>query len=111
MAELDHALYEQIGALSEAGDALAEDEDFEGALAKYREAFDLLPEPKTQWEAGTWLMAAIGDANFFRKTTRPDATISATRCGFPTRSATRSCTCGSVSASSNSVISTARRTS
>ncbi|WP_246637317.1 tetratricopeptide repeat protein [Burkholderia catarinensis] len=64
MAELDNVLYERIGALSEAGDALAEDEDYEGALAKYREAFDLLPEPKTRWEAGTWLMAAIGDANF-----------------------------------------------
>lgn len=67
MAELDNALYERIGALSEAGDALAEGEDFEGALAKYWEAFDLLPEPKTNWEAGTWLMAAIGDANFFQE--------------------------------------------
>ena len=24
----------------------------------------LLPEPKTQWQACTWLLSAIGDANF-----------------------------------------------
>ncbi|WP_334043796.1 hypothetical protein [Burkholderia ambifaria] len=64
MAELDDVLYERIGALSEAGDALVEDGDYAGALEKYWQAFDLLPEPKTNWEAGTWLMAAIGDTNF-----------------------------------------------
>ena len=61
MAELDNALYERIGALSDAGDALMEDGDYEGALEKFWAGFDLLPEPKTNWEAGTWLMAAIGD--------------------------------------------------
>ncbi|MEN2470338.1 hypothetical protein [Burkholderia sp. GS2Y] len=66
MAELDNLLHERIAALSEAGNALAEDENYEGALAKYWEAFDLLPEPRTDWEAGTWLLAAIGDANFHR---------------------------------------------
>jgi transposase len=30
----------------------------------YLQAWDLLPEPKTEWEAATWLLAAIGDANF-----------------------------------------------
>ncbi|WP_446902629.1 tetratricopeptide repeat protein [Burkholderia sp. YIM B11467] len=64
MPELDNLLHERIVALSEAGDALAEDENYEGALAKYWEAFDLLPEPRTDWEAGTWLLAAIGDTNF-----------------------------------------------
>jgi hypothetical protein len=27
-------------------------------------AWDLLPEPKTEWEAATWILAAVGDANF-----------------------------------------------
>ncbi|WP_241011609.1 hypothetical protein [Burkholderia sp. Ac-20392] len=67
MAELDNALYERIGALSDAGDALMEDGDYEGALAKFWAGFDLLPEPKTNWEAGTWLMAAIGDVNFHQE--------------------------------------------
>ncbi|WP_243771695.1 tol-pal system YbgF family protein [Burkholderia sp. D-99] len=67
MAELDNVLYERIGALSDAGDALMEDGDYEGALAKFWAGFDLLPEPKTNWEAGTWLMAAISDANFLQE--------------------------------------------
>ncbi|VWC59213.1 hypothetical protein BLA18112_00728 [Burkholderia lata] len=67
MAELDNALYERIGALSDAGDALMEDGDYEGALAKFWAGFDLLPEPRTHWEAGTWLMAAIGDVNFHQE--------------------------------------------
>ncbi|MBP0583484.1 hypothetical protein J8I29_29465 [Labrys sp. LIt4] len=66
MAELEDTLYEQIKALSATGDALAQDGDYEGALLRYWEAFELLPEPKTDWEAGTWLLAAIGDANFLQ---------------------------------------------
>jgi hypothetical protein len=27
----------------------------------------LLPEPKTDWEAATWILGAIGDANFLGK--------------------------------------------
>ena len=34
---------------------------------KYVEAIKLLPEPITQWEACTWLLVAIGDANFLSK--------------------------------------------
>ncbi|MGI2035149.1 tetratricopeptide repeat protein [Rhizobium panacihumi] len=64
--ELDDELHARIVALSEAGDALAENEDYEAALDKYWDAFDLLPEPKTDWGAGTWLLTAIGDANFFQ---------------------------------------------
>ncbi|MEK6346789.1 MAG: hypothetical protein V4764_04890 [Burkholderia sp.] len=67
MAELDDSRHEQITALSAAGDALANGGDYPGALAKYWEAFDLLPEPKTDWDAGTWLLAAIGDANFLQR--------------------------------------------
>lgn len=64
MAELDDGLHARIKDLGAAGDDLAEGGDCAGALGKYWEAFDLLPEPKSDWEAGTWLMAAIGDANF-----------------------------------------------
>jgi hypothetical protein len=27
-------------------------------------AWDLLPEPQTDWEAATWILGAIGDVNF-----------------------------------------------
>ena len=61
---LDDATYDRIKTLSEEGDALAEKKDYPGALQKYWQAWDLLPDPKTDWAAATWLLAAIGDANF-----------------------------------------------
>jgi tetratricopeptide (TPR) repeat protein len=64
MTELDDVVYERIRALCAEGDASARYEDFPAALAKYWAAWDLLPEPKTQWQAATWILAAIGDANY-----------------------------------------------
>lgn len=66
MADLNDELHERIKALSTGGDTLAEDGNYEGALVKYWEAFDLLPDPKTDWDAGTWLLTAIGDTNFLQ---------------------------------------------
>lgn len=37
------------------------------AVEKYIEALELLPEPKTDWEACTWLLTAIDNANFKSK--------------------------------------------
>ena len=39
-------------------------EKYRPALKKFWKAFDLLPEPKTQYPAGTWLLVSIGDINF-----------------------------------------------
>lgn len=64
MAELPDNTYEQILRLSEEGDKLAEAERYAEALKKYWAAWNLLPEPQTDWEAATWLLAAIGDSNF-----------------------------------------------
>ena len=66
MTELDDDLQARLKDLSDEGDELAEDGDYEAALARYWQAFELLPEPKTDWEAGTWLLTAIGDAHFLR---------------------------------------------
>lgn len=65
--ELDDATHKKIQALSAEGDALAEKGNYPAALEKYWTAFDLVPEPKTDWEATTWLLAAIGDSNFMGK--------------------------------------------
>ena len=46
MAELDNALYERIGALSDAGDALMEDGDYEGALEKFWADSTCFPNPR-----------------------------------------------------------------
>jgi tetratricopeptide (TPR) repeat protein len=64
MAELSDATYARIRALCDKGDSLAKEGDYSSALTRYWEAWDLLPEPKTEWDAATWILAALGDANF-----------------------------------------------
>lgn len=64
MAVLDDAIHERIQALCAEGDVLAKKAKYSVALKKYWAAWDLLPEPKTDWETATWLLGAIGDANF-----------------------------------------------
>ncbi|WP_414831735.1 tetratricopeptide repeat protein [Afifella sp. YEN Y35] len=63
-AELDEALHRRIVALSRRGDEFAEAGRFASALTAYDEAVALLPEPKSEWSAWTWLQAARGDAFF-----------------------------------------------
>lgn len=62
--ELPDEVYDKITSLSEKGDEYAEKEQFTSALKQYEEALSLLPEPKTDWEAATWLYVAIGDAYY-----------------------------------------------
>ncbi|HZL90999.1 MAG TPA: hypothetical protein VFB96_21720 [Pirellulaceae bacterium] len=64
MAELRDDLYEDIQSRCKTGDDLAAQGNYADALAQYWAAWDLLPEPKTDWDAATWILAAIGDANF-----------------------------------------------
>lgn len=64
MPTLETHIHERIQSLCATGDELADEDDFAAAIALYREAWALLPEPRTQWEAATWILAAIGDANF-----------------------------------------------
>ena len=67
MSELNDELYSKIQGLCKQGDEQAEAGNYPAALAHYWDAFDLLPEPKTSWEASTWILVAIGDANFLGK--------------------------------------------
>lgn len=60
--ELSDDIYNQIEHLSEQGNLMLEDENFDGALTSWRAALALLPEPRHDWEAATWLYASIGDA-------------------------------------------------
>lgn len=64
MTELPESIHEEIKKLSSQGDSLADERRFSDAVAKYTEAWQLVPEPKTDWEASTWLLAALGDAYF-----------------------------------------------
>src|SRR5256885_1002377 len=65
MTELRDQTHEQIVRLTADGDRLANADKFEKAIARYTEAWLLLPEPRYQWEAATWILAALGDANYF----------------------------------------------
>lgn len=66
-AELSDSVHTEILRLSAEGDALAEEGDYAAAVASYTQAFNLLPVPKTDWEACTWLLTSIGDAHFNAK--------------------------------------------
>jgi tetratricopeptide (TPR) repeat protein len=62
--ELPDELYDKIKRLCAQGDQHAKSKQFDTALTLYWQAHDLLPEAKTDWAAGTWILTAIGDANF-----------------------------------------------
>jgi hypothetical protein len=64
MLELPTDVHDRIKALSAEGDLLAERMQFENAIGRYNEAWELIPDPKNDWAASTWLLAAIGDACF-----------------------------------------------
>ena len=65
MSELDDEIYEQITSLSASGDLAAQRQEYDLARKLYFQAFALLPDPKSDWDAYTWLWAAIGDSYFF----------------------------------------------
>lgn len=64
MAEPDDSAFERIRHLCAEGDGLAKALNYPSALQKYWEAWDILPKPQTKWEAATWILGAIGDANY-----------------------------------------------
>ncbi|WP_206542779.1 tetratricopeptide repeat protein [Lacinutrix mariniflava] len=64
MKELSDSDYVRIEKLSEEGNDLYEQENIRPALRKYEEALNIVPDPKTEWEASTWLYTSIADAHF-----------------------------------------------
>ena len=67
MNELPPAIAIQIQKLAAEGDDLAARSENEAAIEKYNVAWQLVPDPKNEWEASTWLLAAIGDSCFLSK--------------------------------------------
>jgi len=63
---LEDSLYKKITELTDKGNDAFEN-DLDLALKYYEEALALVPDPKTDWEASTWLYTAIGDAYYFKK--------------------------------------------
>jgi tetratricopeptide (TPR) repeat protein len=62
--ELSEKTHDEIKEHCAKGDALAEAGKFKEAIGAYNSAWKLIPEPKNQWEASAWVLAAIGDAAF-----------------------------------------------
>lgn len=63
---LDSTLHARIARFCELGDSFAERNDHAQALDLYQYAWNLLPEPKNQWQAATWILTAMGDSHFLR---------------------------------------------
>ena len=62
--ELSDELYAQITKHTDIGEHYFEEGKYRKSLEEYKKAFELIPEPKTNWEASVWTLAAIGDAHF-----------------------------------------------
>ena len=62
--ELPRDVHEAIQAHCAEGDALAASGQYEAAIGQYNAAWALVPTPRNDWNASTWILAALGDAFF-----------------------------------------------
>ena len=58
--------YPEIQRLCGQGSEYADRGKLLEAIQCYEDALQLLPEPKEQWESGTWLYSSLGDIQFKR---------------------------------------------
>ncbi|MCQ2503012.1 MAG: tetratricopeptide repeat protein [Saccharofermentans sp.] len=65
--DLNDELFEEITKCTDKGEALFDKGNFKAAIEEYKKAFELIPEPKTDWDASVWTLAAIGDSHFMLK--------------------------------------------
>lgn len=64
--ELEPSVHQRIMKICEIGDRYVEEGDLSEAIARYREAWSLIPEDWTEWEASTWILSSVGEV-YFRK--------------------------------------------
>ena len=64
MKDLEPELKEQVVALCQKGMEQAEIERYEASNRTFGKIYELIPEPKSEWKAYTWLQASRAD-NFF----------------------------------------------
>ena len=67
MPEISESDFEVIQEKCKAGDLLVEKCRYKEAVREYNIAYSLIPEPKAEHEATTWVLTAIGDACFLGK--------------------------------------------
>jgi tetratricopeptide (TPR) repeat protein len=73
--EIPEETHVEIQELCAEGDVFLEMGDFSAAHKNYISALGLVPEPKEQFEATTWIMAALGDMYFLAKDYRQAAQV------------------------------------
>lgn len=65
LTEYNLELEEEIVSIIEAGNVYSTNGDFDAALKNYQEAWELLPEPKLEWEMlSSWLSGSFYTAYF-----------------------------------------------
>jgi tetratricopeptide (TPR) repeat protein len=64
MTKLSGDIAGRLDKLSQRGNELLDAGNGPEAIKTWQEALELLPEPKTTWEAAEWLYASIGDAYY-----------------------------------------------
>lgn len=64
MKDLEPELKEKVVLLCEKGMEQAEIERYEASNRTFSKVYALLPEPKPEWKAYTWLVASIADNHF-----------------------------------------------
>lgn len=62
--QLESELYGRITVLCDAGNNHLGAGEVQRALALFEQALALLPAPPEQWEAATWIFAALADCHF-----------------------------------------------
>lgn len=64
MPKLPNDIRQMIDSLCQKGDQFAQIDQLDDALDQYEAAWELLPNPKSQWPAATWILMAAGDVYF-----------------------------------------------
>jgi tetratricopeptide (TPR) repeat protein len=67
MPKLPDDLRQMIDKLCQKGDQFAQIDQADDALDQYEAAWELLPNPKNQWPAATWILMAAGDVYYERR--------------------------------------------
>ncbi len=57
--ELPKGIHDSITTLCASGDKLANDGAYEEAVADYNKAWEMVPEPKNDWSASTWILGGV----------------------------------------------------
>ncbi|CQR55778.1 tetratricopeptide repeat protein [Paenibacillus riograndensis] len=65
--ELSDEIHVKILKLCERGDELLDENKVDLAITKYLSALELVPNPKSDWEASTWIYTTLGEIYLINK--------------------------------------------